>query len=254
MADISVNLNMVFDEDTFEARIERAAETDATAVGTYGKGPEELRDLVPVARDHGLAFGYASSLVGPINDPDRTEQTVQEIHDAVALADELGIELLNVSPGADLQGVSDVKQFAACTAVLREGTRVAEEAGITLLLEPLNTAVDHPGTWLVESGRAFDLVTAVDHPNLGVLFDIYHQQITEGNVTQLLTENLDAIAHVHVADVPGRHEPGTGELAYERILPELLEAGYDGYIGCEFTPVGGPRAAVSNVAEMIEND
>ncbi|MCU4742775.1 TIM barrel protein [Natronoglomus mannanivorans] len=252
MAKLSVNLNLVFDDESFADRIERAAAAGADAVGVFGKEPAELRALVDVATDHGLTFAYASSLVGPINEPQNVETRVSEIEDAVALADELGIECLNVTPGQDLEGVSDSTQFAATVETLRRGAPAAADADVTLVMEPLNTAVDHPGRWLVESGRAFEIVTAVDHPNVGVLFDVYHQQVTEGNVTERLTENVDAVGHVHVADVPGRHEPGTGELAYERLLPALLEAGYDGYVGCEFTPVGDPEAAVARVGEMLE--
>lgn len=252
MVELSVNLNMVFDDEPFVERIERAAAAGADAVGVFGKDPTELRELAAVAEDAGLTLAYASSLVGPINEPENVETRVEEIEEAVALADELGIECLNVTPGQDLEGVSDSKQFAATVETLCRGAPAAADADVTLVMEPLNTAVDHPGRWLVESGRAFELVTAVDQSNVGVLFDVYHQQVTEGNVTERLTENVDAVGHVHVADVPGRHEPGTGELAYERILQALLEAGYDGYVGCEFTPLGDPEEAVVRVGEMLD--
>lgn len=252
MVELSVNLNMVFDDDSFERRVERAAAAGADAVGVFGKGPDELREIADAAADHGVDLAYASSLVGPTNDPGRVETSVEEVESAVALASEIGVKLVNATPGTDLDGVDDATQFETTVDVLRRTAPIADEADVTLLLEPLNAAVDHPGRWLVESSRAFNVVTAVDHSAVGVLFDVYHQQITEGRVTARLTAHINKVDHVHVADVPGRHEPGTGELDYGRVLDAVLEAGYDGYIGCEFDPVGDPEAAVSHVAELLE--
>lgn len=243
---------MVFDDNSFERRVERAAAAGADAVGVFGKGPDELREIADSAADHGVKLAYASSLVGSTNDPERAETSIEEIEFAVALASELGIGLVNATPGDDLDGVDDATQFETTVDVLRQTAPTAAEADVTLLLEPLNTAVDHSGRWLVESSGAFNIVTAVDHPAVGVLFDVYHQQITGGNVTAHLIEHVDKVRHVHVADVPGRHEPSTGELDYERILGALLEVGYDGYVGCEFDPVGDPEAAISYVAKLLE--
>lgn len=80
-----------------------------------------------------------------------------------------------------------------------------------------------------------------------LLYDVYHQQVTEGNLIQTITDNVDHIGHFHIADVPGRHEPGTGELDYEAILEAIDETEYDGYVGCEFSPIGGADEAVDTV-------
>jgi len=89
----------------------------------------------------------------------------------------------------------------------------------------------------------------VDSPRLKLLYDIYHMQVMEGNIIHTLTSNLDVIGHVHVADVPGRHEPGTGELDYANIFKALQEAGYDGYVGFEFEPtVSSMEAATASLA------
>ena len=122
---------------------------------------------------------------------------------------------------------------------------------MTLALEPLNTAVDHPGYFLTSSAEGFDIVDAVDSPNVKLLYDVYHQQITKGNIVQTVTENVERIGHVHLADVPKRHEPGTGELNYAHILSVLDDAGYDGYVGCEFSPVGSPEGAVAKVCDGL---
>jgi hydroxypyruvate isomerase len=109
--------------------------------------------------------------------------------------------------------------------------------------------VDHPGYFLHGSAAGFDLVRAVGSPHIKLLYDIYHMQVMEGNVIQTLTANLDAVGHVHVADVPGRHQPGTGELHYGNIFAALREAGYDHYVGFEFEPtVPSEEAAATSLA------
>jgi hydroxypyruvate isomerase len=126
---------------------------------------------------------------------------------------------------------------------------LAEKAGVTLVLEPLNVYVDHPGYFLDGSAAGFDLVRAVGSPRIKLLYDIYHMQVMEGNIIQTLTSNLDVIGHVHVADVPGRHEPGTGELSYANIFEALRQAGYDKYVGFEFEPtVPSEEAAATSLA------
>jgi hydroxypyruvate isomerase len=113
----------------------------------------------------------------------------------------------------------------------------------------LNIHVDHPGYFLNRSGVGFDLVRAVDSPRIKLLFDIYHMQVMEGNIIDTLTSNLAVIGHVHVADVPGRHQPGTGELNYANIFKALREAGYDKYVGFEFEPtVPSEEAAAASLA------
>src|SRR4029077_17233792 len=110
----------------------------------------------------------------------------------------------------------------------------------TVVLEPLNVLVDHAGYYLVTTAEGLEIVDEVASPNVKLLFDIYHQQISEGNVIRNLTENLAKIGHVHAADNPGRHEPGTGELNYAVIFRALDAAGYDGHVGLEYRPSTDP--------------
>jgi hydroxypyruvate isomerase len=250
---LSVNLNSVFDDEPFVDRVGRAADAGAEAVGVFGRDPEELSMIADRVTDRGLDFAYASSLVGPINDPDAVEEHVAELEDAIELAADLGIENVNASPGRDIDGVDDATQFEATVEVLRRAVPVAADAGVTLLLEPLNVAVDHPGVWLSSSLEGYKLLTAVDSPRAKLLFDIYHQQITEGNVTSNLVEHVDHVGHVHVADVPGRAEPGTGELDYPSIVDALGAAGYEGYVECEFWPESDPEAAIDRMGRMISD-
>jgi hydroxypyruvate isomerase len=126
----------------------------------------------------------------------------------------------------------------------------AEEAGVTLVLEPLNTAVDHPGYYLTSTAEGIEIVEEVGSPSVQLLYDVYHQQITEGNVIDTITDHVEHIGHIHIADVPGRHEPGTGELNYANVFDAIDDADYEGYVGCEFSPTGDPDAAMADVLEL----
>lgn len=111
-----------------------------------------------------------------------------------------------------------------------------------LAIEPLNPLYDHAGCYPFTSAQAYRIVRAAGG-EFGVLFDIYHQQITEGNLINNITSGMDVICHFHVADVPGRHEPGTGEINFANIIRHIDSLGYRGYVGCEFNPTGDPAKA-----------
>jgi hydroxypyruvate isomerase len=129
---------------------------------------------------------------------------------------------------------------------------LAERYGVTLNLEPLNTTVDHAGYWLDSSQAGFELVRRVGSPNLRLLFDIYHMQVMEGNLIARMRAHLDLIGHIHVADVPGRHQPGTGEINYRNIFCALRDAGYDRAVGMEFAPLGPSDRAASDALALLK--
>lgn len=144
----------------------------------------------------------------------------------------LGTPTIISQCGSERSGVSREEQRQAIVDTLKECAPLCEAAGVTLALEPLNE-LNHPGHFLQRSDEAAGIVDAVGSPFVKFLFDFYHQQITEGNLIARATAYMDRIRHFHIADNPGRHEPGTGELNYVRILQALREAGYDGCVGLE---------------------
>jgi hydroxypyruvate isomerase len=126
----------------------------------------------------------------------------------------------------------------------------AEEKNITLSLEPLNVLVDHAGYYLVTSEQGFQVIDEVGSPQIKLLYDIYHQQITEGNILATICANMDKIGHLHVADVPGRQEPGTGELNYQNIFSRIADSDYQGYVGLEFKPSTTSEEALAKVLKI----
>jgi hypothetical protein len=113
---------------------------------------------------------------------------------------------------------------------------LVEAVGITVVVEPLNVLVDHPGYYLTTSAEGFEILDEVGSQAVKLLFDIYHQQITEGNLLANIVPHIKQIGHFHVADVPGRHEPGTGEINYANVFHAIDKAGYEGFVGLEYWP------------------
>jgi hydroxypyruvate isomerase len=121
----------------------------------------------------------------------------------------------------------------------------AEKARVTLLLEALNTRADHPGNFLSSTRQAAELVVSIESQWIKILYDIYHMQIMEGNIIDTLRNYIDLIGYIHIADVPGRHEPGTGEINFPNVMMALRELEYDGFVGFELSPLQDPVRAAS---------
>jgi hydroxypyruvate isomerase len=254
---------MIFTEVPFLERIDKAAQAGFDAVEFWNWDDKDLPAIRAAAERNGLGIAsFQSNLGGTLIHPDQRESFVAGIRESLGKAREMGapsLFLLTDELGEDrsvrfqFPELSEEAKYQSVLDGLKALAPLAEEAGVTLVLEPLNVHVDHPGYFLNRSGVGLDLVRAVGSPRIKLLYDIYHMQVMEGNVIETLTGNLDAIGHVHVADVPGRHEPGTGELNYANIFRALRQAGYDRYVGFEFEPtVSSERAAAASLALVNE--
>ncbi len=180
------------------------------------------------------AFGHPEySLVRP----DARENFIREISESIPAVKKLGGRMLIVLSGDEQKDLSREEQHRSIIAGLKAVAPMCEREAVTLVLEPLNTFRDHKGYYLVKSEEAFRIIDAVASPRVKVLFDIYHQQISEGNLIANIRANIDKIGHFHVGDVPGRHEPGTGEINYPKVLEAIVKTGYTGYIGLEYIPL-----------------
>lgn len=149
---------------------------------------------------------------------------------------EMGCRTIISQVGNERTDVPRKEQYDGLIAGLEASAKILAGTEFQLVIEPLNLLVDHPGYYLSRSDEAADIITTVGSEHIKMLFDIYHQQITEGNVTANLQKYAALIGHYHMADVPGRHEPGTGELNYPNILKAIAATGYQGDIGLEFYP------------------
>lgn len=182
------------------------------------------------------AIGMCTKMI-PLNDPACREDFLQGLRESVEEARKLNCPMLIAQVGND-NGNPRSQQHESIVEGLRACAPILEEAGITLVIEPLNVLVDHVGYYLSTSGEGAEIIRKVNSPNVKLLFDVYHQQVSEGNLIANLTKCIDVIGHVHIAGVPGRHEPfSDNEINYPAVLTALEKLGYTGYVGLEYFPV-----------------
>ncbi len=253
MIRISVCVETVFKELPIAERIAKVKALGADAFEFWVWNNKDLEELERTQEE--LRFPLAA-MVGaktPLTDPAAHGQVLEDIERSLEVAKKLKSRSLIVTSGAEQPDASRQDQHDSIVQVLKKAAPLMERAGVTLVLEPLNVAVNHKGTYLYSSHEGFDILRSVNSPRVKMLYDIYHQQITEGNIIATIRDNIDWIGHFHLADVPGRHEPGTGELNYQNIFTAIGQTGYQEYVGCEFIPQGDPEQALGNVVEMAKN-
>jgi hydroxypyruvate isomerase len=248
---LSVCVETMFTEMPFEQRLEYVADLGFPAFEFWtrqGKDMNITLALKLALRLEVSAFvGSSASLV----DPAQREQFLSEINRAASLAVDLSCTNLIVTSGPALAGVPRDVQRHNLVAALRAAVPTAADADVCLVLEPLNQ-IDHPGAFLSSSDEGFAIVREVASPHVKLCFDTYHQQISEGNLTARIVDNLDLIGHIQVADVPGRHEPGTGEINYEQIFGVLREHDYRGFVGLEYIPLVDATASLKAVRALSQ--
>jgi len=243
MPKFAANLSMLYTELDFPDRFAAAAQFGFPGVEyhfPYAYPKEQLAELL---HEYGLtqvlhnlpAGDWASGDRGIACDPDRVGEFQDGVGRAIDYAQALSCTQLNCLAGIAPKGVDTDKVLEAFVANLRFAAKKLRSAGIRLLIEPINTR-DVPGFYLSHTQQAVDLIEAVGSDNLYVQYDIYHMQIMEGDLAPTIQQHLSRIAHVQLADNPGRNEPGTGEINYPFLFGFLDRVAYDGWIGCEYKP------------------
>lgn len=198
-------------------------------------------------------------LRGELIDPDGAEELLRTATMSLTAAERIDCPRLNLhGTGLDGEGlpvrpraVTSGADWLAAAKTLERLAVLGEEHGRTFTLENLNLAVDHPGVPFARASDTLSLVRAVDHPNLRLNLDLYHAQIGEGNLIELVQEALPWVGEIQVADVPGRCEPGTGEIRYPAVARALEEAGYTGVVALEAFASGDPDAALTSFIEAF---
>lgn len=173
---------------------------------------------------------------------DQLQQTIEAAHT-------LQCRTVIITVGQALEQVSRETQHEHVIESLRSCQEMIQDAGITLVVEPLNTLIDHPGYFLTFSEEAFQIIDQVNSANVKVLYDVYHQQISEGNIIPTIQKYHQQIGHIHTASHPGRHELHLGEIHYDNVFKSLQDIGYTDYIGLEYYPT---TAAEEGLRLLIE--
>jgi hydroxypyruvate isomerase len=241
---LAANLSTLFTEMPLAARFDAAASAGFRAVEIqfpYELGAARLRSLLGDAGLELVLFNAppgddARGERGLAGLPGREADFLASIDQALEYAAAAGCPLVHVMAGLESDPAARAWQLDTFAANLDVAAEEAASAGVTLLLEPINTQVDVPGYLLGDNATALQLLRRLNRPNLGLQFDFYHQQIIAGDLARRFDALLPDIRHVQIADNPGRNEPGTGEINYPWLLAHVAASPYAGWVGCEYRP------------------
>jgi len=245
MPKFCANLTMLFNEVDFLDRFEKAAKAGFKGVEYLFPYAWEKEQLVEKLGAFGLTQVLHNLPAGDWNKgergiaclPGRETEFQEGVGKAIEYAKALKCPQVNCLVGLTPAGVPADKVRKTLVANLRFAASALEKEGIRLLVEALNDK-DVPGFYLVRTADVLALIKEVGHPNVYAQYDVYHMQIMEGNLTKTIQANLDQIAHIQIADNPGRNEPGTGEINFPNLFKAIDAVGYKGWVGCEYKPVG----------------
>jgi len=242
----AVNAEMFWSNLPFEERLKRIAEAGFAHYEFWPWRNKNLDRVAELNRELGLKPVQFTAFWG-ITHPNRRDLFLNDLAEAIGVAQTLGLDLLTVVAGEESPGLPRDEQTRAVVETLRAGAELVAPAGITLILEPLNVLVDHPKQLVVTSQQAAQVIDAVGSPHVKILFDVYHQQISEGNLSGNIRAHKERIGYYQIADHPGRNEPFTGEIHYPHILKVIHETGQTRPIGLELRPRRDPLQALAAV-------
>lgn len=251
MPRFAANLSMLFTEVPFLDRFERAARAGFEAVEflfPYAHTAQEIKQRLDATGLrivlHNLPAGdWDAGERGIACHPDRVEEFRDGVERAIGYAQALGVPQLNCLAGKAPAGVDAATLRRTFVGNLRHAAARLGDASLRLLIEPINP-FDIPGFYLNRTDEALAILDEVGAPNAFVQYDIYHAQRTEGELAATLHKHLPRIAHVQLADNPGRNEPGTGEINYPYLFAYLDRIGYQGWVGCEYKPAQSTEAGL----------
>ncbi|MGY4710445.1 TIM barrel protein [Mycolicibacterium sp. CBM1] len=246
--DLAVCAEMVFRELPILDRVRRIHEL-GFAVEIWSWHDKDLPALAATDARFSSMTGY---LHGDLIDPASADEVVRTAEISIKAAEILGVSRLNLHTTELIEGHAARPRYRATGPMWLSAQRALERigelgatAGVTFCVENLNTVVDHPGVPLARAKDTLALVEGIGHPNVRMMLDLYHAQIGEGNLVELVRRCGPAIGEIQVADVPGRCEPGTGEIHYPAIANALRDMGYTGTIGLEAWASGDSEAALA---------
>jgi len=245
MPKFSANLSMLFGDSAFPDRFDRAAGAGFRAVEFQFPYAHDKGELSERARRAGVevvlfnlpAGDWEKGERGIACIPSRVSEFRDGVGRAIEYAKALDCTRINCLSGIALPRVAAETLRETFVSNLRFATGELEREGITLLIEPVNTRTV-PGFYLRNSGQALALMDEIRSANLKLQYDVFHMQIMEGDLAATIEANIARIGHLQIADVPDRHEPGSGEINYPFLFDWIDRIGYQGWIGCEYAPAG----------------
>ncbi|TCK23163.1 hydroxypyruvate isomerase [Ancylobacter aquaticus] len=257
MPRFAANLTMLFNEVPFLDRFEKAAAAGFTGVEYLFPYDFPVDELVAKLKANNLkqvlhnlpAGNWGGGERGIAILPERVDEFRAGVDKAIEYATALGCPQVNILAGIVPAGADRELLHNTFVNNLKFAAPKIKEAGLKLLIEPINTR-DIPGFFLNYTKQAKAIIEEVGSDNLFIQYDIYHMQIMEGDLARTIEANLASIAHVQLADNPGRNEPGTGEINYPFLFRHLDAIGYEGWVGCEYKPKGDTEAGLGWLKEL----
>jgi hydroxypyruvate isomerase len=250
---LSVMLWTVYQKLPFDQRIEKVAEAGYHAVELVNEyknfTKEDYARFRAKKRDLHLTVDATSGISHSLCDASQREAFLDEVRAKLPVLEELESNKLIILSGDKVPGQSTQQMHDNCIESLKRAAEIAAAKNVGLLLENIDPE-ENPKYFLTSVSEGFDIVRSVGAPNVQFLYDFFHDQIAEGNLLAKLEKNLNLVGVVHIADVPGRHDPGTGEINYPNIFRKLGQLGFNGYVAMEFIPEGETVAALRTAREM----
>lgn len=252
MPKFAANLSFLYTERPFLERFAAAAASGFEAVEFHFPYAYEPEAVSRAARAAGLqvvlfnlpAGNWERGDRGIACHPARIDEFRTGLDQAVAYAEALRCPRLNCLAGVRPLDVPQEMARATLLSNLRYAAELAARRGLTMLIEPINRR-DVPGYFLNRTDQALQLIDALGRSNVMILYDIYHAQVSEGDLARSLADNIARIGHIQIADNPGRNEPGTGEINYPFLFAHLDRLSYAGWIGCEYRPSGTSESSLA---------
>lgn len=245
------NVSWLFPELPFADRVRAVAEASFAAFEFGFPSRVDIQAIEALRGEYNLRVAlfnldvpvWDNTCRGYLADPKWRDEFDRKLDKALELAQRLDCRCVHTLVGNEAPGMSREAQREHIIKTLRRVAPLAEQQGVILTIEALNQS-DNPGYYLSSPREGIEIVKAVNHPHVKFQFDFYHVQIMQGNLINTFTENIEYIGHFQVADPPGRHEPGTGEINFPKVLEAIAATGYKGYIGLEYIPLAKGSAAL----------
>lgn len=252
-------IDTLYTELPWEARFQAAKNNGFAAVEFWDWRIRDLEQTRKCADQAGIVInGFNGDNDYSLVDPTHKERYLKNLEDSLKAAVTLGAWSVTIHSNALGDGgvvvnhydnLSDTVKLCSMYDMLLACVQLADKYGVNLNLEALNVTTDHVGNFLKTTQMGAEICRLIGNPRLHVLFDAYHMQLNEGCLCDTVSAYCDQIGHVHIADAPGRHEPGTGEINYKKVIRHLEECGYKGFVGYELFPLKDTETAVKAIME-----
>ncbi len=251
--DLSVCVEMFWKDVPHQDRIRKAAELGFKWVEFWGWKNKDLDAMAAASKESGAKIGiFCFEAAKPLVDPYAGPALKEGLELSAAAARKLGVDKLIITTGNERKAESFETTRRSVVRNLKLLAPLLEDKGLTLCIEPLNPVVDHLGYWLTKMSDAADICLEVGSPSVKILMDVYHQQITEGNIIATIRQYASLIGHYHTAGVPGRHELAGGDLDYQSIFKAIAQTDYKGIVGLEFSPTLDPAVALRGALDLAK--